>query len=70
MLGIAIGSRSVYVDLSAEKFLVAEKEDRKIAVEIKSFLSPYILDRDALERSEPQRIFYLAIRDEVYLDFF
>lgn len=38
-LTLAIGERSVYVDLGAEKLLTAEKEDRKIAVEIKSFLS-------------------------------
>lgn len=79
---IAIGSRSVYIDLSAEKIITAEKEDRKIAVEIKSFLSPspvqdlenalgqYILYRDGLKRSQPERILYLAIQDRVYLDFF
>lgn len=77
-----IGSRSVYIDLMAEKLLVAEREGRKIAVEIKSFLSPspvndlenalgqYILYRDTLERLEPERILYLAIREEVYTDFF
>jgi hypothetical protein len=78
----SIGSRSVYIDLIAEKLLVAEKEGRKIAVEIKSFLSPspvndlenalgqYILYRDTLERLEPERLLYLAIREEVYTDFF
>ncbi len=30
----------------------------------------YILYRDALKRSQPERILYLAISDEVYLDFF
>ncbi len=79
---LTIGSRSVYIDLGAEKLLAAEKEGCKIAVEIKSFLSPspvndlenalgqYILYRDALKRSQPERILYLAIPDEVYLDFF
>ncbi|MFB2921466.1 MULTISPECIES: element excision factor XisH family protein [Aerosakkonema] len=79
---IAIGSRSVYIDLGAEKIITAEKEDRKIAVEIKSFLSPspvqdlenalgqYILYRDGLKRSQPERILYLAIIERVYLDFF
>lgn len=38
-LTLAIGERSVYVDLGAEKLLTAEKEEQKIAVEIKSFLS-------------------------------
>lgn len=79
---LTIGSRSVYIDLGAEKLIAAEKEGRKIAIEIKSFLSPspvndlenalgqYILYRDALKRSQPDRILYLAISDEVYLDFF
>lgn len=79
---LTIGSRSVYIDLGAEKLLAAEKAGRQIAIEIKSFSSPspvndleqalgqYILYRDALKRSQPQRLLYLAISDEVYLDFF
>lgn len=79
---LSIGSRSVYVDLGAEKIITAEKEGQKIAVEIKSFLSPspvkdlenalgqYILYRDGLQRSQPDRILYLAITQQVYLDFF
>lgn len=79
---VTIGSRSVYIDLGAEKLLAAEKKGRKIAVEIKGFSSPspvndleqalgqYILYQEALKRSEPQRVLYLAISDEVYLDFF
>lgn len=79
---LAIGSRSVYIDLGAEKIIAAEKEGCKIAVEIKSFLSPspvqdleqalgqYILYRDGLMRSQPDRTLYLAITEQVYLDFF
>ncbi|MFB2895168.1 element excision factor XisH family protein [Aerosakkonemataceae cyanobacterium BLCC-F50] len=79
---LTIGSRSVYIDLGAEKLIAAEKEGCKIAIEIKSFLSPspvkdlenalgqYILYRDALKHSQSERILYLAISDEVYLDFF
>ena len=79
---LTIGSRSVYIDLGAEKLLAAEKEGRKIAIEIKTFSSPspvndlenalgqYILYRDALKRTQPERILYLAISNEVYLDFF
>jgi hypothetical protein len=79
---LTIGSRSVYIDLGAEKLIAAEKEGHKIAIEVKSFLSPspvndlenalgqYILYRDGLKRSQPERILYLAISDEVYLDFF
>ncbi|NES21017.1 MAG: fatty-acid synthase [Symploca sp. SIO3E6] len=79
---LTIGSRSDYIDLGAEKLIVAEKADRKIAIEIKSFVSPspvndlesalgqYILYRDALQRSQSERTLYLAITNEVYLDFF
>ncbi len=81
-LKLTIGSRSLYVDLGAEKLLAAQKEDCKIAVEIKSFLSPspindlenalgqYILYQNILQSTEPERILYLAIRTEIYNDLF
>lgn len=37
---LRVGGRSVYVDLGAKKLFAAEKQGRKIAVEIKSFLDP------------------------------
>ena len=81
-LTLEIGDRSLFVDLGAEKILAAEKEGRKIAVEVKSFLSispvhdleealgQYIVYEDILELSEPERNIYLAVREEVYLDIF
>lgn len=39
-LTLKVGRRRVLVDLGAEKLLAAEREGRRIAVEIKSFLSP------------------------------
>ncbi len=81
-LKLTIGSRSLYVDLGASKLLAAQKEDTKIAVEIKSFLSPspindlenalgqYILYQNILQSTEPERILYLAIRAEIYNDLF
>jgi hypothetical protein len=81
-LTLEIGDRSLFVDLGAEKILAAEKQGRKIAVEVKSFLnvSPvkdleealgqYIVYEDILELSEPERNIYLAVREEVYLDIF
>ena len=81
-LTLEIGDRSLFVDLGAEKILAAEKEGRKIAVEVKSFVSAspvhdleeavgqYIVYEDILERSEPERIIYLAIRAEVYAQIF
>ena len=38
------GPRDLYVDLGAEQLLAAEQAGRKIAVEIKSFTSPSVLN--------------------------
>jgi XisH protein len=81
-LTLSIGSRSVYVDLGAEKLLAANKGDRKIAVEIKSFignspvreletaLGQYLLYSQILEDQNYDRVLYLAISRTVYLDLF
>jgi hypothetical protein len=37
-LTLRVGKKDMFVDLGAEKFLGAQKQDRKIAVEIKSFI--------------------------------
>ena len=75
---LSIGKRDAYVDLGAEKIFAAEKENQKIAIEVKSFLSPsllydlygalgqYLVYRDALHDFEPERILYLAIRRTVF----
>jgi hypothetical protein len=34
------GAKDLYIDLGAEQLLAAEKGERKIAVEIKGFVSP------------------------------
>lgn len=76
------GRKDMYVDLGAEKLLLAEKSDQKIAVEVKSFVGPseiedlknalgsYLLYADVLGQTEPQRALYLAIRKAVYYDLF
>lgn len=76
------GVRDVYVDLGAERLLAAEKGQQKIAVEIKSFLGPSLVDDlekaigqftlyyDVLERIEPDRILYLAVSETAYVDAF
>lgn len=70
------------IDLAAEDLLGAEREGQKIAVEIKSFISPsnvsefhtalgqFLNYRDALEKIEPERLLYLAVRVPVYETFF
>ena len=81
-LKLTIGSRSLYIDLGADKLLAAEKQQQKIAVEVKSFigLSPindlenalgqYIIYQDLLKLIDPERILYLAVREEIYNDLF
>lgn len=80
---IKIGKRRGYIDLGAEKGIIAaEKETEKIAVEIKSFLGSSDLDdfEDALgqfliywkvlKMKEPERILYLAVPSGFYGRFF
>ncbi|WP_404788983.1 element excision factor XisH family protein [Altericista sp. CCNU0014] len=75
---LKIGKKDLFVDLGAEKLITAEKDSVKIAVEIKSFVSPseiqdlenalgqYILYQNVLQKIEPDRILYLAIREAVF----
>ena len=72
------GSRDMYVDLGASLLLAAEKEEVKIAVELKSFTSPspmndlenavgqYIVYHDVLKKIDPERILYLAVHKKPY----
>ena len=73
------GVADVYIDLAAEEAIAAEKEGRKIAVEVKSFaggstisefhtaLGQFLNYRVALEvSSEPERILYLALPIDTY----
>ncbi len=42
-LYLEFGGVDVFVDLAAEKVIAAEKQGRKIAVEVKSFIAPSII---------------------------
>lgn len=81
-MSIQIGGVEMYIDLGAEKLIAAEKEDQKIAVEIKSFVKVsaiyefhlsigqyrnYLL---ALSKEDPERVLYLAIPEDIYEQFF
>ena len=80
-LTLKVGGRSAFVDLGAEKLFAAEKEGKRIAVEVKSFLSPspvkdleqalgqYIMYSQVLERQKFDWLLYLAIPESVFLDF-
>lgn len=78
-LTLSYGGRDVYVDVGAERMLIAaEKAAQKIAVEIKSFLDPspmndledavgqYEIYRSVLQEVEPDRRLYLAVPQRVY----
>lgn len=72
----------VKIDLAADKIIAAEKAEKKIAVEIKSFLSSspisefhtalgqFLNYRLLLEIQEPNRQLYLAIPVDIYTTFF
>lgn len=73
---------TVKIDLAAERLIAAERENEKIAVEIKSFISPSAISdfhtalgqflnyRIMLEVNEPQRELYLAVPVDAYESFF
>ncbi len=75
------GSFNLAIDLGAETVIAAEREGRKIAVEIKSFLGPskisqfysalgqFITYRTALEKQEKERSLYLAVSTDIYEKF-
>ena len=78
-LTLSFGGKDLFVDLGAERAAVAaEKEGRRIAVEVQSFLSPsavsdlqqavghYEMDRALLSESEPDRLPYLAVPRRVH----
>ncbi len=79
---LRFGGRKLYVDLGAERPIAAEKEGRKIAVEIKSFvgaaeitdleraLGQYLLYSFLLEREEADRTLFLAVDAEAYASLF
>jgi hypothetical protein len=76
------GTKDMYIDLGAERFLGAEKSGHRIAVEVKTFSSPSIMDAlekalgqfvlyaDVLERVEPARTLYLAVSAQVFQEIF
>jgi hypothetical protein len=78
-LRIQFGGRDLFVDLAAEQVpLTAEKDGRRIAVEIQSFAGAsdvrnlqeatgqYSVYRAVLRRVEPDRSLYMAVSREVY----
>ena len=81
-LRLSWGGRDLYVDLGAERLLAAEKDEQRIAVEVKSFvgasemqdleraIGQFVLYRAVLAEREPDRILYLAVPHFVLRDVF
>jgi hypothetical protein len=75
---LRIGKKRLFADLGATRLISAERGTQKIAVEIKSFLSPsdvydleqmlgqYILYRRLIARREPDRVLYVAITQATF----
>ncbi len=72
-LSIKLTKQTVFVDLGAERPLAAEKEGRKIAVEIKGYnafspiyaiqraLGQYLFYRYLVQKRQPERVVWLAL---------
>ena len=81
-LTFKIDEVSISIDLGAERVLAAEKDNRKIAVEIKSFicesqitdyhlaLGQFLNYHLFLQESEPERELFLAVPQDAYNSFF
>jgi hypothetical protein len=81
-LFLRVGGVELYIDLGAEKLIAAERNNEKIAVEIKSFISnssisdfhlavgQFINYRIGLKIDDPERKLFLAIPNTAYLTFF
>ncbi|MBD2416097.1 fatty-acid oxidation protein subunit alpha [Nostoc calcicola FACHB-389] len=81
-LSLQLEDDQVFIDLGAERLIAAQRDNEKIAVEIKSFLAPSTLSefhtavgqflnyRIVLREKQPERILYLAVNLEIYNDFF
>ncbi len=73
---------AVEIDLTAEQFLAAERAERKIAVEVKSFLGPsriydfhlalgqFLSYRTAIAHHDPERLLSLAVPGDVHEQIF
>ena len=81
-LDLTIGEVELSADLGAERLIAAERDNEKIAIEIKSFVSQspvsefhkavgqYENYRLSLEELDPLRKIWLAIPDDAWNDFF
>jgi hypothetical protein len=64
-LKLPFGNRKFYVDLAAEKLITAEKQNRYIAVEVKSFTGRSAMADRVLYLAMPNEIFSELVNDQV-----
>ena len=81
-LVLDFAGRLVGIDLAAEKLVAAERAERRIAIEIKSFqgssdvsefhtaVGQFLNYRYVLGKAMPERTLYLAIPSEAFMGFF
>ncbi len=79
---IRLGDLPMGIDLGAEKLIAADRDNRRIAVEVKSFvgtsdlstfhtaLGQYLNYQFALDEEEPERSLYRAVPTETWESFF
>ena len=75
---LKIGTRNALVDLGAEKLIAAQRDSLKIAVEVKTFISPslmsdlekawgqFFLYSRVLKKRDPNRKIYLAVERNIF----
>lgn len=75
-------NENLFIDIAAEKLLIAEKGKEKIAVEVKTFIGKstiqdlhlaigqFVVYRTALVFTEPDRILFLAVPMEILHEVF
>jgi hypothetical protein len=81
-LTFKVGRVQIQIDLGAERVIAAERGMEKIAIEVKTFsnlsfitalyeaVGKYVIYRNILRLSEPDRMLFLAIPDSVFNRFF
>ena len=81
-LTLSFGDKDIYIDLGVEKLVGAEKNGKKIAVEVKSFLGKsdvddlekavgqYIVYRDVLWETKSERVLYMAVPETTFWGIF
>ncbi|MEH2196300.1 MAG: XisH family protein [Nostoc sp.] len=72
----------IKIDMGAQKLIAADKDEQKIAIEVKSFIGmsaisefhtavgQFLNYRVALEQKDSERVLYLAIAKDIYQEFF